>query len=116
LENKILSENTRNIDFFKLRQRALHVFQGWYFKYRNPIRLIKITYSFVFWHTEANRVWKFRDICNSGSTTALQDLGQLMFDSHHSCRDLYECSHPQLDQLVEISRNHCLGARLTGAG
>lgn len=28
LENKILSENTRNIDFFKLRQRALHVFQG----------------------------------------------------------------------------------------
>jgi N-acetylgalactosamine kinase len=28
LENKILSEDTRNIDFFKLRQRALHVFQG----------------------------------------------------------------------------------------
>ena len=28
LENKILSENTRDVGFFKLRQRALHVFQG----------------------------------------------------------------------------------------
>ncbi len=65
---------------------------------------------------EANRVWQFRDICNSGSATSLRDLGQLMLDSHLSCRDLYECSHPQLDQLVEMSRNHCLGARLTGAG
>lgn len=39
-----------------------------------------------------------------------------MFDSHSSCSELYECSHPQLDQLVEMARNHCLGARLTGAG
>ncbi|XP_057367540.1 N-acetylgalactosamine kinase-like [Daphnia carinata] len=92
LENKILSENTRDVNLFKLRQRALHVFQ------------------------EAHRVWQFRDICNSGSATALQELGQLMFDSHSSCRDLYECSHPQLDHLVEVSRNRCLGARLTGAG
>ena len=39
-----------------------------------------------------------------------------MFDSHASCRDLYECSHPQLDQLVHLATEHCLGARLTGAG
>lgn len=58
----------------------------------------------------------FRDICKSGSGTALQDLGELMIDSHISCRDLYECSHPQLDQLVEMSRPYCMGARLTGAG
>jgi len=61
-------------------------------------------------------VWQFRDICNSGSSTALKELGQLMIDSHSSCRDLYECSHPQLDELVKISSHHCLGARLTGAG
>ena len=28
LETKILSENTRDVEFFKLKQRALHVFQG----------------------------------------------------------------------------------------
>lgn len=28
LENKILSENTKDVNVFKLRQRALHVFQG----------------------------------------------------------------------------------------
>lgn len=31
LENKILSENTKDVNVFKLRQRALHVFQGWTF-------------------------------------------------------------------------------------
>lgn len=40
-----------------------------------------------------------------------------MTESHESLRDLYECSHPQLDRLVEISHNgSALGARLTGAG
>lgn len=28
LENKVLSENTRDVGLFNLRQRALHVFQG----------------------------------------------------------------------------------------
>jgi len=92
LETNILSENTRDVVEFKLKQRALHVFQ------------------------EAQRVWQFQDICNGGSESSLQELGQLMFDSHSSCRDLYECSHPQLDKLVQLSVNHCLGARLTGAG
>lgn len=65
---------------------------------------------------EANRVWQFRQVCDSGSPDSLQILGKLMLDSHHSCRDLYECSHPQLDQLVDISSTLALGARLTGAG
>ena len=48
---------------------------------------------------------------------SLVHLGELMFDSHESCSKLYQCSHPQLDQLVELSRKHgALGARLTGAG
>ena len=40
-----------------------------------------------------------------------------MFDSHWSCANSYQCSHPKLDQLVELSKQAgALGARLTGAG
>lgn len=39
-----------------------------------------------------------------------------MLDSHESLRQYYECSHPRLDTLVELSRNFAFGARLTGAG
>lgn len=39
-----------------------------------------------------------------------------MTGSHESLRDLYECSHPQLDKLVELSKGAAYGARLTGAG
>lgn len=39
-----------------------------------------------------------------------------MAESHQSLRDDYECSHPQLDRLVELSLGKALGARLTGAG
>lgn len=37
--------------------------------------------------------------------------------SLQSCRDLYDCSHKDLDALVEICKSSGgLGARLTGAG
>ena len=92
---------------FKLYQRARHVFE------------------------EASRVQEFRRICQS--TTAnrspnddhhktidnlINRLGQLMNESHESCRDLYECSHPKLNQLVDIALNQggAIGSRLTGAG
>lgn len=40
-----------------------------------------------------------------------------MTASHDSLRDLYECSHPQLDHLVTVAHDaSALGARLTGAG
>ncbi len=40
-----------------------------------------------------------------------------MFESHSSLKDLYKCSHENLDKLVEIClKNGALGARLTGAG
>jgi galactokinase len=47
-----------------------------------------------------------------------QALGALMYAGHKSLRDLYEVSTPELDTLVELSRDlpGCIGARLTGAG
>ena len=43
---------------------------------------------------------------------------QLLVGSHESLRDLYECSHPNLDWLVEraLVERGVRGARLTGAG
>lgn len=45
-------------------------------------------------------------------------FGKLMQAGHHSLRDLYEVSCPELDALVEIASSlpGCYGARLTGAG
>lgn len=47
-----------------------------------------------------------------------QALGALMYAGHASLRNLYEVSTPELDLLVDLSRNlpGCIGARLTGAG
>ncbi|CAH1169716.1 unnamed protein product [Phaedon cochleariae] len=96
LDETSLTLNTRHIESFKLRQRALHVFQ------------------------EALRVKKFVEACSncssSNSLKTLETLGRLMTYSHVSLRDLYECSHPQLDSLVDMSKEYTLGTRLTGAG
>lgn len=45
-------------------------------------------------------------------------LGQAMYASHASSRDLFENSTPELDFLVDAlsRRNHVVGARLTGGG
>ncbi|XP_042234284.1 N-acetylgalactosamine kinase-like isoform X2 [Homarus americanus] len=92
LDQITLSENTRHIQEFKLHDRALHVF------------------------SEAHRVWQFKRVCDEQNDTALEELGRLMLDSHRSTQLLYECSHPKLDTLVELSQGVSLGARLTGAG
>nr|XP_045604354.1 N-acetylgalactosamine kinase-like isoform X1 [Procambarus clarkii] len=92
LDQLTLSENTRDIQEFKLHNRALHVF------------------------SEAHRVWEFKRVCEEKSDTALEELGKLMLDSHRSTQLLYECSHPKLDALVNLSQGVALGARLTGAG
>lgn len=80
---------------FKLFQRASHVY------------------------SEARRVYAFRDTVLSklSEEGMLKKLGDLMNDSHHSCSVLYECSCPELEELVKVCRdNGALGARLTGAG
>ena len=48
---------------------------------------------------------------------SFQKWGELMYESHASCRDLYHCSCEALDALVEAGRkNGADGGRLTGAG
>lgn len=47
----------------------------------------------------------------------LRELGNLMSSSHTSLCELYECSHPRVDLLVDQAMAcGALGARLTGAG
>ncbi|KOX67564.1 N-acetylgalactosamine kinase [Melipona quadrifasciata] len=81
---------------FKLKQRALHVYQ------------------------EAARVVKFCSISEENAIMEdekLRQLGNLMSNSHISLRKLYECSHPNVDSLVDKAMAcGALGARLTGAG
>jgi galactokinase len=45
-------------------------------------------------------------------------FGELMTESHRSLRDLYRCSHPTLDEIVEgiIRVPGVYGAKLVGAG
>lgn len=82
-------------DNFKLRDRTVHVFE------------------------EAARVHEFKRVCDSDidDSTKVERLGQLMDQSHASCKDLYECSCVELDRAVEMSKAFgAKGARLTGAG
>ena len=52
---------------------------------------------------EADRVWKFREVCEGNSDHKLEELGALMYASHQSCDKLYECSCEQLNELVAIA-------------
>ncbi|XP_047451288.1 N-acetylgalactosamine kinase [Mugil cephalus] len=89
----LLSANTQHVTHFRLHQRAKHVYG------------------------EAARVLRFKSVCDSEPADSIQLLGELMNQSHASCRDLYECSCPELDQLVDIClKSGAVGSRLTGAG
>jgi len=93
LRTQILSPNTQDVLIFKPYQRAKHVY------------------------SEAARVLRFKKICEEAPDNTVQLLGELMNQSHASCRDLCECSCPELDQLVDICRKFgAQGSRLTGAG
>ncbi|XP_005510107.2 N-acetylgalactosamine kinase isoform X3 [Columba livia] len=93
LRSQGLSQNTQDVSTFKLYQRAKHVY------------------------SEAARVLEFKKICNEAPADAIQLLGELMNQSHISCREMYECSCPELDRLVDICLQFgATGSRLTGAG
>jgi galactokinase len=81
---------------FLLRQRTEHVF------------------------TEALRVLDFMLLLESpppDSQTLLKDLGSILNASQRSCRDNYNCSCPELDELCQLALDTgAYGSRLTGAG
>ena len=103
---KTTTEKLKNIlnlktSAFKLHSRAMHVYQ------------------------EVARVEDFVQLCKlsqvqgdvNGDQDLLHSLGNLMNQSHESCKYLYECSCDELDELVAVARkNGALGSRLTGAG
>jgi galactokinase len=63
---------------------------------------------------EADRVDEAETVLGRGDWRA---FGVLMNASHASCRDDYEISCPELDELVRVARGvGAVGARLTGAG
>ena len=96
LEKNYMSKFPVRAESFKLRQRALHVLE------------------------EAGRVLEFRDtLANSGKLDEekLQYLGGLMNKTQDSCRDVYECSCPEIDEICSIAHKAgAYGTRLTGAG
>uniref|UniRef100_A0A182PWY1 Galactokinase n=1 Tax=Anopheles epiroticus TaxID=199890 RepID=A0A182PWY1_9DIPT len=90
--DNLLTPNTRNSQTFKLRQRALHVFQ------------------------EALRVQQFIETAKSTSEDCISRMKTLMKQSHESLRTINECPHDNLDRIVAISDRLGVGTRLTGAG
>lgn len=64
---------------------------------------------------ENERVHRFVESLQAGRPS-----GALLFESHKSLRELYECSTPELDWIVEqslkLGGEAVVGARLTGAG
>lgn len=114
IDTLYLTPNTRHLKEFKLKQRALHVYE------------------------EAMRVENFRKICmkstlngeehsNNGTNGSFPNgntiandtidiLGRLMTASHESLKTFYECSHENLDKLVDVSKEMNVHSRLTGAG
>lgn len=96
LVEKYMTQYPVRAEKFQLRKRTLHVFE------------------------EALRVIKFRQLLTSppGSSQELfEQLGKLMNESQDSCRDQYQCSCKETDQICALARKHgAAGCRLSGAG
>jgi galactokinase len=86
---------------FRLRQRATHVFS-------EALRVLRF-YGALLRAAERGR--------SADVPALLAELGALMNETQDSCRDLYECSCEELDELCRLARGAgAVGSRLTGAG
>ena len=96
LEKEYMSKFPVQADVFRLRHRALHVFE------------------------EARRVLDFKAVLSSSESLPdekLKYLGDLMNKTQTSCRDIYDCSCPEINDICQIAREAgAYGSRLTGAG
>jgi len=55
--------------------------------------------------SEANRVYQFKKICEMAPyEDQLKDLGELMNSSQESCKTLFNCSCPELDEITQLVR------------
>ena len=64
---------------------------------------------------ENDRVVQFSKAMKDGN---IQELGELLYKSHYGLQHLFEVSCPELDLLVDLTRDndHILGARMMGGG
>ncbi|KAK7734275.1 galactokinase [Cytospora paraplurivora] len=87
---------------FKLRSRALHVF-------REALRVLQFL---ALLEDPSNH-----PVGSTDTTAYNEKLGALMNDTQDSCRDDYECSCDEIDDICRIARSAgSYGSRLTGAG
>ena len=129
LRSKFMEKVPVRADRFMLRQRALHVFT----EARRVIDFMTLlssppvpyqTDTGAKDHTSAKD--DEPDNGNDGITanngrndysTYLRHLGALMNETQDSCRDVYDCSAPELDELCQLALSAgAYGSRLTGAG
>jgi len=103
LNSRFTSRFPVRAERFKLRQRALHV-------YSEALRVLKFM--------SLLRQQPIPDATNSATTEEYnRQLGALLNETQASCRDVYECSCPEIDELCAIAREAgSYGSRLTGAG
>ena len=96
LNQRYMSKFSVRAERFLLRQRALHVY------------------------TEAIRVLDFMNLLSSPPTDSeslLKGLGSIINQTQKSCRQDFDCSCPELDELCDIALEAgAYGSRLTGAG
>lgn len=64
---------------------------------------------------QSSKVNGSHTIATKADDPRVKELGELLVQSHESCRDVYQCTHPQTDELMELSMGcGAIGARQTG--